>query len=358
MALELEHPPSTASKNNHKKSEKDVLKKGKKRMRDDAHDAIEPPTPVKRHRAKDRRKSLESKDTPSTPINSLEESPFHEETHALFLPLSPISYQHPIQGLCAEHLSPLILTFYPPFNGVILSYSNTRLSSAPTSDSSAGSPGSILAKSVDEYAVSFVWIIVDFLIFRARRHNLMEGWINLQNEGNLGLVCWNFFNVSIERRRLPKPWTWIPGRVAFGGLRKHPRDETGIESDREGEGEKVQLDDGNTGEGYFADEHGNKVEGLIRFRVTEVETSRSAGRENGFLGIEGTMLDEQEEKELRDQKLFRSQGRGAKLLRPHSTHDDLISGTLVNGSADPMIGADKPANAEHRASLLELSPSS
>lgn len=358
MAVELEHPPSTASKNKKKKSEKDVLKKGKKRMRNDAHEGIEPPIPVKRHRAKDRRKPPEPKDTPSTPLDSLEESPFHEETYALFLPLSPISYQHPIQGLCAEHLSPLILTFYPPFNGVILSYSNTRLTSAPTSDSSAGSPGSILAKSVDEYAVSFVWIIVDFLIFRARRHNLMEGWINLQNEGNLGLVCWNFFNVSIERRRLPKAWTWIPGRVAFRGMRKHQGDEMGIQSDREGEGETVQLDDGDTGEGHFADEYGNKVEGLIRFRVTDVETSRSADRENGFLGIEGTMLDEQEEKELRDQKLFRSQGRGAKLLRPRSTHGDHMSGALVNGSAGPMIDADEPVNAEHRTSLLALSPSS
>lgn len=350
MAMILEIRQSTASKSHKKKNEKDVLKNDKKRNRNDAHEDIEPPTLVKRRRAKVRPRAPEARDTPSAPLDSLEESPFYEETYALFLPLSPISYQHPIQGLCAEHLSPLILSYYPPFSGVILSYSNTRLSSEPTDGSSPEVPGSILAKSVDEYAVSFVWITVDFLIFRPRRHNPMDGWINLQNEGNLGLVCLNFFNVSIERKRLPKAWTWVPRRVAFRGTRKLQSDEMGIQSDRKGEGEEVEQNGDDPGEGHFTDEHGNKVEGLIRFRVTEVETSRSADRENGFLGIEGTMLDEQDEKELRDQK--RSQGRRAKILRPRSEYGDLMSGALVNGSDGPMIDANEPANPEHRTGLL------
>lgn len=339
MAMELETPQSKTSKSSKKKNEKDVPKKDKKRKRDGPHEDNEPPTPSKRRRSKDRPTPKEAKD-------SLEESPFYEETYALFLPLSPISYQHPIQGLCAEHLSPLILTYYPPFHGVLLSYSNTRLSSEPTKDSSAKGPGPILAKSIDEYAVSFVWITVDFLIFRPRRHNLLEGRINLQNEGNLGLVCWNFFNVSIERKRLPKAWTWVPGREASGGTRKLQSDEMGSESGHKGEGEEAQLNGTGGGEGHFIDGYGNKVEGLIHFRVTEVETSRSADRENGFLGMGGTMLDEQEEKELREQMIWRSQRRSAKLLRPPGEHGDLMSGALVNGSVGPMIDAHEPVNPE------------
>lgn len=352
--MELETPQSTISKRL-KNNEKEILKKDKKRKRNEAHEDMESHKSIKRRHAKNRPKSPEASDTPSTPLDSLEESPFYEETYALFLPLSPISYQHPREGLCAEHLSPLILTYYPPFNGVILSYSNTRLSSEPTNYSSAECPGPILAKSVDEYAVSFVWITVDFLIFRPRRHNLMEGWINLQNEGNLGLVCWNFFNVSIERRRLPKTWTWVPGRVAFRGPRKHQSDEMGVESEREGEGDEVRLNGDDASEGHFTNEYGNKVEGFIRLRVTEVETSRSADRENGFLGIEGTMLDEQEEKELRDQRNLRSQGKRAKPLRPRSEHGDLMGGALVNANIGPMIDANEPANPEHRTSLLASS---
>ncbi|MCJ1469440.1 hypothetical protein MMC07_008073 [Pseudocyphellaria aurata] len=338
MALKTQIPHSTVS-NGHKKNENGVLKKDKKRKRINAHEESEPLIPVKRRRARGPPDSPEVKDTPSNSPDLFEESPFYEETHALFLPLSPISYQHPIEGLCAEHLSPLILTFYPPFNGVILSYSNTRLSSEPIQDSTPESRAPILARSVDEYAVSFVWMIVDFLIFRPRRHNPMEGWINLQNEGNLGLVCWNFFNVTIERRRLPKAWTWVPGRMAFRGTRKHHSDEVGIESDHEGEGEESRLNSEDTSEGHFADEYGNKVEGLICFRVTEVVTSKNADRENGFLGIKGTMLDEQQEKELRDQNISRLQERSANILRPRSEQGDLMSSALVNGHVGPMIDA-------------------
>lgn len=343
MATELEAQQVTASTDSKQQNEKDVPRKDKKRKRNGAREGVESPSPKKRRRAKDQPKAQAAKDSASTPLDSLQESPFYEETYSLFLPLSPISYLHPVQGLCAEHLSPLILTYYPPFNGVILSYSNTRLSSEPTKDSSADGPGPILAKSVDEYAVSFVWITVDFLIFRPRRHSLMEGWINLQNEGNVGLLCWNFFNVSIERRRLPKAWTWVPGNVPFRETRNHRSDEVDIESSHEG-GKEVQFNGDGAGEGHFVDEHGNKVEGLIRFRVTEVETSRSADRENGFLGLEGTMLDEREEKELRDQKIWRSKERSAKLWRPRSEHGNVMSGALVNGNVGPMTDAHELAN--------------
>jgi hypothetical protein len=45
--------------------------------------------------------------------------------------LAPISQLHSLAGICAEHLSPLILTYYPPFKGVVLSYSNAQLSKHP-----------------------------------------------------------------------------------------------------------------------------------------------------------------------------------------------------------------------------------
>lgn len=250
-----------------------------------------------KRRLKDRPKA---KDTISTPPNALEESPFYEQTYSLFLPLSPISYQHPLQGLCAEHLSPLILVYYPPFHGVVLSYRNTRLSAEPPKDPNIEISAPVLAKSVDEYAVSFVWITADFLIFRPRKHNPIEGWVNLQNKGNLGLVYLNFFNVSIEGRRLPKAWTWVPEGIARQGMRR-----LGLESDRKGEEHEGQHDGDTAGAGYFIDGDGEKVEGLVRLRVTNVETSRSAGQENGFI-IEGTMLSDKEEKELREQETTES----------------------------------------------------
>ena len=50
------------------------------------------------------------------------------------------------------------------------------------------------------------------------------------------------------------------------------------------------------GIGYWADRAGKKVEGIIKFRVTEIESNHD--KERGFLSIAGTMLDETAEAEL------------------------------------------------------------
>lgn len=65
--------------------------------------------------------------------------------------------------------------------------------------------------------------------------------------------------------------------------------------------EDKQTSGDDAGAGYFVNEGGEKVDGLVRFRVVQVETSRSSNRENSFFDIEGTMLSEEEEKELREQ---------------------------------------------------------
>lgn len=65
--------------------------------------------------------------------------------------------------------------------------------------------------------------------------------------------------------------------------------------------EDKQTSGDDAGAGYFVNEGGEKVDGLVRFRVVQMETSRSSNRENSFFDIEGTMLSEEEEKQLREQ---------------------------------------------------------
>lgn len=96
--------------------------------------------------------------------------------------------------------------------------------------------------------------------------------MNLENEGHLGIVCWNLFNASIERKRLPGDWNWV-----------------GTE-DMEGKGYAEE------GAGYWVDGAGERVQGMVKFRVREIESSHD--KERGFLSIEGTMLGEEEEREL------------------------------------------------------------
>lgn len=253
-----------------------------------AHDDEEPSFLTKRR--KDRQITTDT--SPSTSI-ALAESSFYMETYSIFLPLSPICYNHPLQGLCAEHLSSLILCYHLPFHGILISYENTKLSAEPPQDLKSEIPSPVLARSVDEYAVSFVWLTADFLIFRPRKNDIMEGWINLQNEGNLGLVYLNFFNVSIERKRLPKSWRWVSRSMKSRALKSVKQSYHGKE-DKQANGDDA-------GAGYFVNEGGERVDGLVRFSVIQVETSRSSGRENSFFDIEGTMLSKEEEKELREQ---------------------------------------------------------
>jgi len=202
-------------------------------------------------------------------------SPFHIQTVSLYLPLAPISQQYPLEGLCAEHISPLILTYYPPFSGVLLSYSNPRLSEKPFADDGE----SVLLHNIDEYAVSWAWVTAEFLLFKPENGTLLEGYINLQNQGHLGIVCWNLFNASIESKRLPSDWSW--------------KDVSEMQNGEDAEQGETYAEEG---PGYWVDGEGNKVEGMVKFRVKEIESSHD--RERGFLSIEGTMLSEDDEEEL------------------------------------------------------------
>ena len=257
--------------------------------------------PIKKHRISKSKATSTKTATSEVDLDSPAQSPFHLETFSLYLPLSPICQVYPLEGLCAEHLSPLILTYYQPFKGVVLSYSNTHLSEQPQKRNRNAPASTILAKSIDEYAVSFVWLTADFLVFRPRREGWIEGWINLQNESHLGIVCWNLFNASIERTRLPKTWRWIAAGVKSKSKAKlkYSRGDSSADEDEEEVVDSLQSSQGvQEDEGYFEDAEGNKIEGSVRFRVVDVETSSSIEKEKSFLSIEGTLLSAQEEEDL------------------------------------------------------------
>lgn len=326
---------------------RDIEKSEKKRKRKGQDDSQDP-SPKKKHRSSKRASETPAAtETPRIPPiapDSPAGSSFHQQTSSLYLPLPPISQSHPLQGLCAEHLSPLILTYYPPFHGVILSYANVQLSSSPAITTSNED---VLARSIDEYAASFIWVTADFLLFRPERGNVLEGWINLQNEGNIGLVCLNFFNASIERKRLPREWRWVSGVVGRSHSSNTKKLNDGI-SGSESEEEEPRTSGISDVEGQFEDSVGNPVEGLIRFRIKDIETSRSTERE--FLSIEGTMLSERDEKELQEQEAIRVQRRELKRNGRPREAEHAMSGALVNGDdeVDEEAGKVRKTKLKHR----------
>ncbi|GAM90756.1 hypothetical protein ANO11243_088010 [Dothideomycetidae sp. 11243] len=248
-----------------------------------------------------------------------EHTPFVQTTSSLLLPLAPQAYSYPIQGLCAEHLSPLLLTYYAPLDGIVLSYTSPRLSESPSpdpryvpapeddpyaseSDSAPSHPTrssnqpSILARTTDEYNTPFIWLTADFTLLRPKRGSYVSGTVRVQNPSWLGLVCWNYFNAGIPRRRLPPSWTWV-------------------EADAEAQPQDDEAEDAQAGaDGYWADENGQKVQGSITFRLRDFESAPTTERDRGFVSLEGTMLDEAEDKkadaEMREQEKGKTKDKG------------------------------------------------
>jgi DNA-directed RNA polymerase I subunit RPA43 len=198
------------------------------------------------------------------------------------IPLSPIAHQFPLEGLCAEHISPLLLTYYPPMKGVVLSYSDPRLSESPevgTKIAKSKDEKTVLGRSVDEYAVTYVWLTVELLVFKPQRGTVLEGYVNLQNESILGLICYNYFNAGIERSRLPKDWQWVEDEAQ----------ENNGEMSRKGRRDAA---------GHYINAEGKKVEGKIVFKVKDFEATAGAETGSGSISIYGTLLVESDDKKV------------------------------------------------------------
>ncbi|KAL1961866.1 hypothetical protein VTN77DRAFT_990 [Rasamsonia byssochlamydoides] len=287
-----------------------------------------------KHKEKDKKKHVVAVSEESDP-----NSPFKLVTATLYLPLSPISISptHALASLLAEHLSPLLLTYYPPFKGIVLAYSNASISSTPgvpgkTNGHSENPQPLTLAKTANEYGVLYVYLTATFLVFRPQRGQILEGWVNVQSEGFLGAVVYNLFSVGIERRRLPADWKWIPpgaedegsgtdskskNRLSKGAATLGEEDETS-KPDFDPEKEhftplpkpvahnpidsnnplEENPDDADSSTGYFQSASGYRVRGTIRFRVRDVDVIPGVDPDRGFLSIEGTMLSPEEEARL------------------------------------------------------------
>ncbi|KAJ5580180.1 uncharacterized protein N7459_006165 [Penicillium hispanicum] len=324
-------------------------------------------------------KSKKDKSTKSTSASTENpESPFSLTTATFYLPLSPISISptHALASLLAEHLSPLLLTYYPPLKGVVMAYSNASISSrpptSPSRQSSDPNPQPLtLAKTADEYGVLYVYLTATFLVFRPKSGQTLDGWVNVQSEGFLGAVVLNLFSVGIERKRLPTNWTWVPpGEEGQNDDESAAKDATTTDdesgNDRAPPGfdaakEQFQPaalaadeldiegeDEDETSTGHFQSVSGHRVRGNVRFRVVDVDVIPGSERDRGFLSIEGTMLSHEEE-----EKLVQAENQGQSLPPSFITSSPKKSNRVIPISSKP------PASAVQDVSVvdIELEPS-
>ncbi|KAF7122814.1 hypothetical protein CNMCM5793_000924 [Aspergillus hiratsukae] len=360
-------------------------------------------------KGKSKQKSSETSDTP--------DSPYVLTTATLYLPLSPISISptHALASLLAEHLSPLLLTYYPPLQGVILAYSNASISSEPPTASSPSSDPQdnpqplTLAKTADEYGVLYVYLTATFLVFRPQRGQILEGWVNVQSEGFLGAVVLNLFSVGIERKRLPSNWKWVPPgeeeedtsdaakkpkKKVFSSTEDDDDSEPSSHFDPEKEhfkpislasdanpfSETMELsdpsgsaeDDDSAAEGYFQSVSGHRVRGTVRFRVVDIDVIPGSDRERGFLSIEGTMLSPEEEARVVEDERNGNYSSRSMTPRPPPggwEPQSVMSGALAGssaatetqvGTADADTGAleESPSKKKERKTEKEKKPKS
>lgn len=303
----------------------------------------------KSSKSKDKSKTKGKGSGKTTTTTTVPDSPYSLTTATLYLPLSPISISptHALASLLAEHLSPLLLTYYPPLKGIVLAYSNASISTTPpavSSSSASSNPQPLtLAVSSHEYGVLYVYLTATFLVFRPQKGQILEGWVNVQSEGFLGAVVLNLFSVGIERKRLPADWKWVPpgeeqdnasnsGSTAaktedeesdaassdqdpskFDPEKEHfkpvslasdanPLSETLNGGAQQGSDVAVAAEEDAT-DGYFQSLSGHRVRGIVRFRVLDIDVIPGTDRERGFMSIEGSMLSpEEEEKVLEDER--------------------------------------------------------
>lgn len=314
-----------------KKDKKEKKKKSKDKKRkgraDDAgaetEAAIAEPTASpekkhKRHKSGDQKeRKHKKKDGASSPAPPPAESsqaavvpdnkqyPFFVQTFSQRIPVWPAAFDEPLSKTAREYLDPMLNRYSPRFKGVLLAYKNVSLSERPRRPDPRDLPTDdtpVVLASLECYAPPFAWLTADLHLFVPSRGAWMEGVINLQSEGHIGVVCFEKFNASIMRSRLPKGWKWVE--------REEEEDPFGDEA-REGEGE-ANGEDGDAGEGedgankeaqatprlrstgYWVDANGDKVDGKIYFRIKNF-SSGSTG-DYTYLSLQGTMLDDEAEK--------------------------------------------------------------
>ncbi|KAK4224690.1 hypothetical protein QBC38DRAFT_12579 [Podospora fimiseda] len=304
-------PLETPKKRKEKKSKKDKEK---------SKDKVETETEVAQ--------GSQSAPTSATDFPSDPEFPFFTQTISLYVPFFPVGFDKPLTNVAAQHLDPLLNHYSPLLRGVLLSYSNLNLSDRPVKASVINPPTDetpAWLHSVDEYAVGFGWLTFDAQLFVPSRGKWMEGIVQLQSEGHIGVVCWNKFNASIEAKRLPEGWKWVD--LAKGGKHTGSQSE---EQEEEGEGQEKEDSDILDGEelqvveqmhttGYWINERGRKVSGKLRFRIKNFDVGQAG--DYGYLSIEGTCLDEEGERTLAAEERAtekRRRGKQSGLLKPMS----------------------------------------
>lgn len=248
---------------------------------------------------------------------------FQKVTTQMYVSLAPKHLHNPINGLKAQHLDPMIMTYFPKARGVVLAYSNITLSDDNITTDSDNNVITI-AKIEGSSPFTFLWITVDLLIWRPLAGDVLEGYIYMQTASHLGLLIHDTFNASIKKYNIPNDWRFVPNQ-------------------------EDELNDDSTNFksfGYWVDENDTKVEGKLRFTIKSMQTSGKV------VSAEGTLIKPGAEKDSQPISRERRSSTSSQAKSKHMKFDDDIPSVVeieeptedtlpayVNDSDEPEDGA-------------------
>lgn len=189
---------------------------------------------------------------------------FKKISTEMYVSLAPCFVNDAINGIKAQHLDPLVMTYLPKVQGVVISYSNLQLS--PENKSTDPENSTLYLSTVSSSSpFTYLWITVDLLIWQPKVGDVLEGFSYMQTASHIGLLVHDTFNATIKKLNIPADWRFLPSQV----------DEV---VDPETESSQFKSF------GYWVDENDAKVEGKIKFTVKAVHAS---GR---VVSLEGTLI--------------------------------------------------------------------
>ena len=266
-------------------------------------------------------------------LESSDPTCFYSSRTSLCLPIPAVSLQKASSSILAAHLAPLLLTYFPPVEGIVLGFSDPVISARPSNigadlplqtpkdnEGISQGPVEVLARAHEEFGACWVWLTATFLVFQPSPGDELHGWTNVTSEGFVGLVSYNYFQTSVGKSRIPASWTWSgattkhkkkgkKGRLTEGarGSQEQSQGSNDVEDSQD-------VDDRQLGDAaHFVDEEGAKVPDTLVFTVVQTEMVPAHERDKLSLQIDGSLLDAEAEERLVEEeraKFERSFNRG------------------------------------------------
>lgn len=296
-------------------------------------------------------------------LESADPTSFYSTRISLYVSIPAIALETASSSVLATHLAPLILTYFPPAKGIVLGFADPVLSAKPSSvinvplispqTGAVESDEDVLARTADDFGVSWVWLTVTLLLFRPERGDELYGWTNVTSEGFVGLVSYNYFQTAVGGNRIPKEWKWNgPTREDMKRNKKKGRkgklggnDQDAQDRDEPGDEERsTQYSHAGNDLGNFTDGNGSTIDGTLQFRVVDTEVVPGHDRHRWSLQIDGTLLDDEAEKRALSEDRAKFE-RGQQRSQSQTPGDGIID-TLMSGAR----GVSREGSAMSRTS--------